>query len=242
MNLSSAIADITLADISTSVRLAAAKRKHNVFVSLTCLVDYYLRFVAKLLLNRKVKVSEAFSSVSVTLWTKTNLLTAFQNVQLQDSIRLNVSETNVLHGNENFFYFDLPLIGLFLWDEKKLMTVWNFPLVLLFFAEKKQQQQPQQHLIHRMFVFVYLARHISLRISWKYILQSVFTSRFNTSLVRRCWPFSKPNCGWRPEQIITEVRNSLTPGVSALRQKKNIQVKLFCAAEHDEINILKLTI
>lgn len=114
MNLSSAIADITLADISTSVRLAAAKRKHNVFVSLTCLVDYYLKIVAKLLLNRKVKVSEAFSSVSVTLWTKTNLLTAFQNVQLQDSIRLNVSETNVLHGNENFFYFDLPLIGLFL--------------------------------------------------------------------------------------------------------------------------------
>lgn len=70
MNLSSAIADITLADISTSVRLAAAKRKHNVFVSLTCLVDYYLKFVAKLLLNRKVKVSEAFGSVSVNTGQK----------------------------------------------------------------------------------------------------------------------------------------------------------------------------
>ena len=88
---------------------------------------------------------------------------------------------------------------------------------------------------------VHLSGHISLRISWKYILQSVFMSRFNTSLVRPCWPFSKPNCGWRPEQIITEVRNSLTPGVSALKQK-NIQVKLFCAAVHDGINVLKLTI
>lgn len=77
MNLSSAIADITLADISTSVRLAAAKRKHNVFVSLTCLVDYYLKIVAKLLLNRKVKVSEAFGSVSVNTVDKNKPLDGF---------------------------------------------------------------------------------------------------------------------------------------------------------------------